>query len=92
MPPYDLWLQGREELLAWFVGPGAKCEGSRLLPIRANGLPGFGQYRPSGPGGRHEAWALQVLEIAEGRVVGFNAFLDTARLFPLFGLPLVLED
>ena len=91
MPPYDLWLRGREELLAWFVGPGAECEGSRLLPIRANGLPGFGQYRPSGPGGRHEAWALQILEISEGRVVGFNAFLDTAMLFPLFGLPLVLE-
>jgi RNA polymerase sigma-70 factor (ECF subfamily) len=62
------------------------------LPIRANGLPGFGQYRPSGPGGRHEAWALQVLEISEGQVVGFTAFLDTATLFPLFGLPLVLEE
>jgi RNA polymerase sigma-70 factor (ECF subfamily) len=91
MPPYDLWLRGREELRRWFVGPGAGCAGSRLLPVRANGLPGFGQYRPSGPGGRHEPWALQVLEIDDGRIVGFNAFLDTATLFPLFGLPLRLE-
>lgn len=42
---------------------------------------------PSGPGGRHEPWALQVLEIEDGAVVGFTAFLDTASLFPLFGLP-----
>ena len=53
----------------------------------ANGLPAFGQYRPSGPGGSFEPWSLQVLEIADGRVVGFNAFLSTDTLFPLFGLP-----
>jgi RNA polymerase sigma-70 factor (ECF subfamily) len=28
-----------------------------------------------------------VLEISDGRIVGFNAFLDTERLFPLFDLP-----
>jgi RNA polymerase sigma-70 factor (ECF subfamily) len=88
MPPYDLWLTGPEMIGRWFSGPGIDCAGSRLIPTSANGLPAFGQYRPSGPGGAHEPWALQVLEIAEGRIVGFNAFLDTARMFPLFGLPL----
>jgi len=63
-----------------------------LLPTRANGSPAFGQYRPSGPNGEHEPWAFQVLEIADGRIVGINAFLDTPSLFPLFGLPLRLED
>jgi RNA polymerase sigma-70 factor, ECF subfamily len=87
MPPYELWLRGSEEIAAWMLGPGAECRGSRLVPTVANGCPAFGQYRPSGPGGRHEPWALQVLEIADGRVVGLNAFLDTARFFPLFGLP-----
>ncbi|HKC21269.1 MAG TPA: hypothetical protein VKB64_02045, partial [Gaiellaceae bacterium] len=53
----------------------------------ANGLPAFGQYRPSGPGGSYEPWALQVLELSDGRIVGYTAFLDTGRLFPLFGLP-----
>jgi RNA polymerase sigma-70 factor, ECF subfamily len=57
----------------------------------ANGMPAFGQYRPSGPGGRHEPWALQVIEISGGRIVGLNQFLDTERLFPLFGLPAHLE-
>jgi RNA polymerase sigma-70 factor (ECF subfamily) len=88
MPPYEMWLQGRDDILRWWAGPGAGCRGSRLIPTVASGLPAFGQYRPSGPGGSFEPWALQVLEISDGRIVGFNAFLDTAALFPLFGLPL----
>ena len=32
-------------------------------------------------------WALTVLEISGGRIKGITNFLDTARLFPLFGLP-----
>ena len=87
MPPYELWLEGRESIREWYLGPGAACQGSRLVPTRANGSPAFGQYRPSGPGGAHEPWALQVLELAEGRIVEMHFFLDTATLFPLFGLP-----
>jgi RNA polymerase sigma-70 factor (ECF subfamily) len=87
MPPYEMWLQGSEEILRFWTGPGAGCRGSILIPTVANGLPAFGQYRPSGPGGSFEPWALQVLELSGGRIVGFNAFLDTERLFPLFGLP-----
>ena len=87
MPPYDLWLRGREHIVAWHLGIGHECRGSRLIPTSANGLPAFGQYRPSGPGGSFEPWALQVIEHSDGRITGLNAFLDTARLFPLFGLP-----
>ena len=88
MPPYELWRRGREEILRFWRGPGAGCRGSIMIPTVANGLPAFGQYKPSGPGGSFEPWALQVLELSDGRIVGFNAFLDTDRLFPLFGLPL----
>ncbi len=91
MPPYALWMRGPIEIRKWWVGPGHGCAGSRLIPVTANGLPAFGQYRPSGPGGRHEPFALQVLEFSGGRIVGYNAFLDTARVFPLFGLPLTLD-
>ena len=91
MPPYSLWLRGPVQIRQWLAGPGAECRGSRLIPVTANGSPAFGQYRPSGPGGRHEPWALQVIEVSAGRIVGFNAFLDTARMFPLFGLPARLE-
>ena len=91
MPPYDMWLAGRDDVLAWWSGPGIECSGSRLIPTVANGSPAFGQYRPSGPGGRHEAWALQVLETKKGRVQEFTFFLDVDALFPLFGLPLQLD-
>jgi RNA polymerase sigma-70 factor (ECF subfamily) len=92
MPPFDLWLRGPEHIAAWHLGPGHGCRGSRLIATSANGMPAFGQYRPSGPGGSFEPWALQVLEISDGRITGLNAFLDTDRLFPLFGLPPVPPD
>ncbi len=87
MPPYELWLQGSAAVRAWFLGRGIGCRGSRLVPTTANGMPAFGQYRCSGPDGAFEPWALQVIDISGGRVVAINSFLDTARLFPLFGLP-----
>jgi RNA polymerase sigma-70 factor (ECF subfamily) len=87
MPPLPLWLRGRDDLLRFWQGPGRECAGSKLVPTVANGMPAFGQYRPSGPGGAHEPWALQVLHIEDGQVAEFAFFLDTALLFPLFGLP-----
>jgi RNA polymerase sigma-70 factor (ECF subfamily) len=91
MPPYDMWLRGRDDVLAWWFGPGIGCQGSRVIPtISANGSPAFGQYKPS-PDGGHDPWALQVVELSNGRIGEITFFLDTARLFPLFGLPLRLE-
>jgi RNA polymerase sigma-70 factor, ECF subfamily len=90
MPPYDLWLQTHDDIRAWCLGPGIDCRGSRLVPTVANGSPAFGQYKPS-PDGGHEPWSLQVLEISGGLIVGASFFLDTASLFPLFGLPGRLE-
>jgi len=91
MPPYALWLRGHIDIRAWMVGEGIGCRGSRLIPTQANGSPAFGQYRPSESGDGHDPWALQVIEVSGGRVVGINSFLDTASLFPLFGLPSHLE-
>jgi RNA polymerase sigma-70 factor (ECF subfamily) len=91
MPPFDLWLRGRDDILTWWFGPGIGCSGSRVVPtISANGSPAFGQYKPT-PDGGYEPWALQVLEIEDGRIVEFTFFLDTETVFPLFGLPLQLD-
>jgi RNA polymerase sigma-70 factor (ECF subfamily) len=87
MPPFTLWLQGTEDIAAWLLGRGSGCRGSRLIPVDANGSPAFGQYRPSATGSGHEPWALQVIDFSGGRVQRINAFLDTERFFPLFGLP-----
>jgi RNA polymerase sigma-70 factor (ECF subfamily) len=92
MPPYELWLSGRDDIFRWWLGPGAGCRGSRVIPtLAANGSPAFGQYKPNESGTGLEPWALQVLEIEDGRIVEFSFFLDTERLFPLFGLPLRFE-
>jgi RNA polymerase sigma-70 factor (ECF subfamily) len=88
MPPYDLWLSGRDDIFTWWLGPGAGCRGSRVIPTTsANGAPAFGQYKPSETGKGYDPWALQVLEISDGRIVELTFFLDTDRMFPLFGLP-----
>ena len=92
MPPYDLWLSGRDDILTWWFGPGIGCRGSRVIPtVQANGRPAFGQYKPSESGDGYDPWALQVVELAGGRIGEFTFFLDTATLFPLFGLPLHLD-
>jgi RNA polymerase sigma-70 factor (ECF subfamily) len=92
MPPYDLWLTGREDILAWWFGPGIGCRGSRVVPtMAANGSPAFAQYKPSPTGDGYEPWALQVLELSAGRIVEMTFFLDTDTVFPLFGLPARLD-
>jgi RNA polymerase sigma-70 factor, ECF subfamily len=93
MPPFDLWLAGRDDIFAWWVGPGNGCRGSRVVPVEsANGAPAFGQYKPAEGGDGYEPWALQVLEVEHGTIVGLTFFLDTATIFPRFGLPLRYED
>jgi RNA polymerase sigma-70 factor (ECF subfamily) len=88
MPPFDLWLTGRDDIFTWWLGPGAGCRGSRVIPtVAANGAPAFGQYKPSETGDGYEPWALQVLEVSHGRIVELTFFLSTQTLFPLFGLP-----
>ena len=89
MPPYELWLSGRENIFRWWLGRGAGCRGSRVIPtFSANGSPAFGQYKPNEAGDGYDPWALQVLEIENGKIFEFTFFLDTEHVFPLFGLPL----
>ena len=91
MPPYDLWLRGRDDVFTWWFGPGIGCKGSKVIPAgAANGSPAYGQYKPAADGG-YEPWALQVVELRKGRVGEITFFLDTDRIFPLFGLPPRLE-
>jgi RNA polymerase sigma-70 factor (ECF subfamily) len=89
MPPYDLWLAGRDDILTWWFGPGATCRHSKVVAVdSANGAPAFGQYRPVPGGEGYEPWALQVLEIEGGKIVELTFFLDVETHFPRFGLPL----
>jgi RNA polymerase sigma-70 factor (ECF subfamily) len=87
MPPYSLWLQGRDDIFTWWLGPGIGCKGSKLVPVGlVNGMPAWGQYKPS-PEGGYAPWSLIVPEVSDGRIVELTFFLDTPKLFPLLGLP-----
>jgi RNA polymerase sigma-70 factor (ECF subfamily) len=87
MPPFELWLAGRDDILGWWFGTGIGCQGSKVIPVEsANGAPAFAQYKPD-PEGGYSPWALQVLELSGDRVGQFTFFLETETLFPLWGLP-----
>jgi RNA polymerase sigma-70 factor (ECF subfamily) len=91
MPPYDLWLAGRDNMFTWWVGPGIGCKGSRLLPAgKANGAPAYAQYKPS-PNGGYDPWALIVLRYSGEMIRELTFFLSVDRLFPLFGMPSRLD-
>jgi RNA polymerase sigma-70 factor (ECF subfamily) len=89
MPPFPLWLNTLDDIAKWYVGQGAACEGSRLLPTFANGCAAFGAYKISGPN-TWDPFALQVIENDGSKLVGLHHFLDT-KLFAAFGLPARLE-
>jgi RNA polymerase sigma-70 factor (ECF subfamily) len=90
MPPYPLWLRGAEEMRTWLRGPGSECRGSRLAAIAANGSPAFAQWRRDPEGGFH-AWSIHVLQLSGDRIAGIDFFVGP-DLFPLFGLPVRLDD
>ncbi len=85
MPPWDTWLEGRDEVGAWMLGQGIGCKGSALIPIDVNGTAGFAAYKPGDDGRRHP-WGIQVIEVAGGRIVGHHNFIGP-DLFAHFGLP-----
>ncbi|MCU1452309.1 MAG: polymerase, sigma-24 subunit, subfamily [Acidimicrobiales bacterium] len=89
MPPFEVWLQGPQELADWFLGEGIVCEGGRLLPVEVNGTAGFGNYHRVGPD-RWEPWAIQVIEVAGGKITGHHNFLSP-ELFAEFGLPPAID-
>jgi RNA polymerase sigma-70 factor (ECF subfamily) len=89
MPPFDLWMRGPENLAGWFLGEGIVCKDGRLLPIAVNGTAGFGNYHRVRPG-LWEPFAIQVIEVADGKIVGHHNFLYP-ELFAAFGLPPRIE-
>jgi RNA polymerase sigma-70 factor (ECF subfamily) len=93
MPPYDMWLQGRSDIFAWWVGPGIGCKDSRVLSAgTANGTVAFAQYKPSETGSGYDPWALQVLELEGNHIKELTFFLEPERLLQLFGLPPRLDS
>lgn len=89
MPPYPLWLRGRDELITWMSGAGAGCAGSRFVVLEVNGQLGFAQYRDAGA----TPWSITLPVFdAAGLLADITYFLETdGSLFRSFGLPERLE-
>ena len=90
MPPWRLWLRGREEIGRWFLGQGIGCKGSRLVTFEANGRPAYATYKPSGSGTFHP-WGICVVEMEDGRITALQNFIYP-DWFSAFGLPSQLEN
>lgn len=90
MPPFELWIRGVADARAFLASMEDEGGHDRVLPVAANGQPAVAVWRPGGPSGTPQAYALMVLEVAERRITSIHAFLDTA-IFSVFGLPTTFE-
>ena len=86
MPPFELWMRGRDDISRWLVSVDALGR-EVVTPVAANGSPAVAVYRAPAPGGQPTAFAIQVLDVVAGRISGIHVFLDPA-LFETFGLPI----
>jgi RNA polymerase sigma-70 factor, ECF subfamily len=92
MPPFEFWVRGNADITAWMVQPTPSlCAGSILVPVQANGVQAWGQYKPD-PAGGYQPQGLQVHEVSGGKFSRLTWFLDASRIYPLFGLPLHMDD
>ena len=92
MPPMPTAIVGKQAMAAFyaqFVFAGNAHGRWKLVPIRANGLPGYAFYRLDEATNQHHAFVLQLLTIDKGLVVEATTFAFPA-LFQYFELPAIL--
>ena len=85
MPPYEFWIRGPEQVGSFMLGHGIVCQGSRVLPVDANGKPAMAVYHAVGERA-WEPWSIVTLEVRDGRIAEVSNFLFP-ELFESFGLP-----
>jgi RNA polymerase sigma-70 factor (ECF subfamily) len=62
-----------------------------LIPVEANGQPGFALYMRDPVSRQHRAFQIQVLTLTAAGVAHATVFFDLS-LFDAFGLPQLLSD
>ena len=90
MPPFELWLEGPEQVGKWMLGPGIGCANARVRVTSANGCPAVGIYKTT-DGKVWTPFNIAVLDIANGGIAGITHFIYP-ELFPAFGLPTLIEE
>lgn len=92
MPPLPHWYAGRQPIRSFFEWAWRLYGGFRLIPTAANRQPAFAAYSRSTPEAPWSAHSIHVLTLADDTIAALTLFAkpDGLRLFPAFGLPLVL--
>jgi RNA polymerase sigma-70 factor (ECF subfamily) len=92
MPPIPNWLRGRSAIAEFLasrpMSPGLRW---RVVPTEANTQPAFAFYLFDESKSRYLAHSITLLEIREGLISAFDAFLFP-DLFALFDLPAELPS
>jgi RNA polymerase sigma-70 factor (ECF subfamily) len=86
MPPLTTWLAGRQAVADFFAARALTAPGRfRLVPVLANGQPGFAVYQRE-PDGVYHAYAVTVPTLTMAGIARIITFLNPG-LFAAFGLP-----
>jgi RNA polymerase sigma-70 factor (TIGR02960 family) len=87
MPPFAMWIRGKDDLSQFFAITRWHCEGSKFMPVTVNGgYPALAQYAPSQDPSVLVPWGIHVLEARDHRILHVQNFINT-KLFNRFGLP-----
>jgi RNA polymerase sigma-70 factor (TIGR02960 family) len=89
MPPLPTWFLGQADIGRFFADRMFTTPW-RLLPLRANGQPGFAGYQGDYVGDRYRLAGINVLSVRSGRIAWIASFLDP-DLRRHFGLPAELR-
>lgn len=91
MPPFPMWVHGKENLFKFFSLTRWHCEGSRFLPTTVNGgFPAIAQYMPSSDKTCLVPWGIHVIVMKDQKIFHIQNFINT-KLFLRFGLPEQLD-
>lgn len=92
MPPFEMWIRGRDDLFRFFSMLRWHCEGSKFLPVTVNGgYPAFAQYMPSEDPSVLIPWGIHVVVTKEGKILHTQNFIHE-KLFARFGLPRQIQN
>jgi hypothetical protein len=89
MPPLSAWFLGQADIGRFFADRMFTTPW-RLLPLRANGQPGFAGYQGDYVGDRYRLAGINVHSVRSGRIAWIASFLDP-DLRRHFGLPAELR-
>jgi RNA polymerase sigma-70 factor (ECF subfamily) len=93
MPPSPSWYRGLAAVRAFLVATAFPVQPAvrwQLRPTRANGRPAFGIYQALSPEGPYQAFGLQTVLLADGRVREITTFTQPG-LLAHFGLPPTIQ-